>query len=83
MTAQRNEPELPVRPRSPDSGATRRAGENWPLDNARVQDWLDAAEADADRRGLRELKPALRLIAQATDALRAADWNISVLRSDD
>ena len=83
VTAQRNEPDLPVPPHSPDSEATRRAGESWPLDNARVQDWLDAAEADADRRGLRELKPALRLIAQATVALRTADWNTLVLASDD
>lgn len=37
--------------------------------------WLAAAEADADRRGLPELKPLLRGLAQSTAALRAADWN--------
>lgn len=37
--------------------------------------WLAAAEAGADRRGLPELKPLLRGLAQSTAALRAADWN--------
>lgn len=37
--------------------------------------WLAAAEADADRRGLPEVKPLLRGLAQSTAALRAADWN--------
>jgi hypothetical protein len=41
----------------------------------RVRAWLAAAEADADRRGLPDLKPILRLFAQSTAALRAADWN--------
>jgi hypothetical protein len=43
--------------------------------NQRVEDWLAAAEFDADHRGLAELKPILRLYARATIALRAADWN--------
>jgi hypothetical protein len=44
-------------------------------DNSRVEDWLAAAELDADHRGLPALKPILRLYALATIALRAADWN--------
>jgi len=43
--------------------------------NRRVEDWLAAAELDADHRGLPGLKPILRLYALATIALRAADWN--------
>jgi len=58
-------------------------GDLAPLSDRRVQDWLEAAEADADRRGLPELKPALRRIAQATARLRAADWNDLVLSSED
>ncbi len=45
------------------------------IQDERVRAWLAAAEADADRRGLPEVKPALRLFAQSTAALRAADWN--------
>ena len=45
------------------------------IQDERVRVWLAAAEADADRRGLPEVKPALRLFAQSTAALRAADWN--------
>jgi hypothetical protein len=37
--------------------------------------WIDAACADADGRGLPELKPLLTALAQATRTLRAADWN--------
>jgi len=37
--------------------------------------WLAAAEADADERGLPELKPLLQGLAVSTTALRAADWN--------
>lgn len=48
-----------------------------------VRAWLAAAEADADRRGLPEVKPVLRLFAQSTAALRAADWNDLVLPEDD
>lgn len=40
-----------------------------------VDDWLQAALADAARRGLPELKPILEALAGATRALRAADWN--------
>jgi hypothetical protein len=45
------------------------------ISDERVRAWLESAEADADRRGLPELKPVLRLFAQATAALRGADWN--------
>jgi hypothetical protein len=40
-----------------------------------VDDWLKAVEADAARRGLEELRPLLETLAQATRALRTADWN--------
>jgi hypothetical protein len=40
-----------------------------------IDDWLEHACADADRRSLPELKPLLTTLAQATRALRAADWN--------
>jgi hypothetical protein len=35
--------------------------------------WLASACADAEQRGLPELKPLLEGLARATDALRAAD----------
>ena len=37
--------------------------------------WLRAAQADADRRGLPELKAVLETVARATQVLRAADFN--------
>ncbi|HMF94271.1 MAG TPA: hypothetical protein VKE96_08260 [Vicinamibacterales bacterium] len=37
--------------------------------------WLTAAVADAERRGLPELKALLETLARATSALRAADFN--------
>ena len=37
-----------------------------------IEEWLKAAVADAERRGLPELKPLLEGLAQATRALRAA-----------
>ena len=40
-----------------------------------VESWLKAAIADAERRGLPELKSALETLARATSALRAADFN--------
>jgi hypothetical protein len=40
-----------------------------------VDAWLKAAVADAERRGVPELKPLLEAIARATEALRAADFN--------
>ena len=38
-------------------------------------EWLTAAQADADRRGLTQLKPLLRVLASATETLRKAPWN--------
>jgi hypothetical protein len=40
-----------------------------------VDAWLQAATADAERRGVPELKPMLETLARATAALRAADFN--------
>ncbi len=40
-----------------------------------IADWLAAAKADAEARGLPELLPMLESLAQATERLRAADWN--------
>jgi hypothetical protein len=40
-----------------------------------IESWLQAAIADAERRGLPELKPILETLARATAALRAADFN--------
>jgi hypothetical protein len=37
-----------------------------------VEAWLAAAIADAERRGLPELKPLLETLARSTTALRAA-----------
>jgi hypothetical protein len=39
-----------------------------------IEDWLAGACADADRRGLADLKPLLASLADATRALRAIDW---------
>ena len=40
-----------------------------------IADWLEMAKADAERRRLPELTPMLDSLAQATERLRAADWN--------
>jgi len=40
-----------------------------------IDAWLQAAIADAERRGLPELKPMLETLARATRALRSADFN--------
>ncbi len=40
-----------------------------------VAEWLALAKADAERRGLPDLIPALEGLAKATEQLRAADWN--------
>ena len=42
---------------------------------SRMHEWLAAATADAEKRGLPELIPMLEGLAQATERLRAADWN--------
>ncbi len=39
--------------------------------------WLQMALADAERRGLPELKPLVEALARATRALREADFNES------
>lgn len=39
----------------------------------RIDAWLTAAVADAERRGLPDLKPLLEGLARSTEALRAAD----------
>ena len=40
-----------------------------------IAEWLAEAKADAQKRGLPELMPMLDGLAQATERLRAADWN--------
>jgi hypothetical protein len=40
-----------------------------------VDQWLEAALAHAEGRGLPALKPLLETLARATKALRAADFN--------
>jgi len=45
-----------------------------------LDDWMTAAVGDARRRGLPELEPLLHTLAEATRALRAANWN---LRADE
>jgi hypothetical protein len=40
-----------------------------------IEAWLEAAVADAQRRGIPELKAVLETLARATRALRAADFN--------
>jgi hypothetical protein len=39
-----------------------------------IEEWLAAACADAERRGLADLKPLLESLAEATRALRGAEW---------
>ena len=40
-----------------------------------IEAWLSAAVADAERRGLPELKPLLEGLARSTRQLREAEWN--------
>ena len=42
----------------------------------RLQDWLQAACADADARRLPDLKPLLEALARSTAALRRADETV-------
>ena len=44
-----------------------------------IDAWLQAAVADAERRGLAELRPLLDTLARATRTLRGADFNRSPL----
>jgi hypothetical protein len=46
-----------------------------------LESWLQAAIADAERRGLPALKPLLEALARATAALRGADFNDDARRS--
>jgi len=39
-----------------------------------IETWLEAAIADAERRGLPELKPSLEELARVVRTLRAADF---------
>ena len=48
-----------------------------------IDHWLEAACADADRRGLPELKPLLASLAEATRALRSADWEEAERAADE
>jgi hypothetical protein len=40
-----------------------------------IEAWIESAAADAERRGLPQLKPLLAGLARSTQVLRAADWN--------
>lgn len=43
-----------------------------------VDQWLEHALKDADRRELPALRPLLEGLAKSTMALRAADWNLDL-----
>jgi hypothetical protein len=43
-----------------------------------IEDWLESAVQDADRRELPALRQALEGLARSTTALRAADWNLDL-----
>lgn len=45
-----------------------------------IEDWLSAACADAERRGLPELRPLLEALARSMAALREADRVIDRVR---
>jgi hypothetical protein len=44
-----------------------------------IEAWLEHAMADAERRGLAELKPLLEALARNTAALREADEQLHAL----
>jgi hypothetical protein len=46
-----------------------------------VDDWLAAAIADAERRGLPQMKPLLEALARSTAALRRADDDLRAAES--
>lgn len=48
-----------------------------------VEDWLRAAVADAEQRGLGALKPILEGLARSTAALREAERTIAPARRHD
>ena len=39
------------------------------------KDWRESAHADAERRGLPDLRPMLDALARSASVLREADWN--------
>jgi hypothetical protein len=45
-----------------------------------IDAWLQAAIADAERRGLHELKSLLETLARSTRALRSASFNDTASR---
>ena len=47
----------------------------------KIDAWLQSAVADAERRGLPELKPLLEALAKTVAAVRAADFNQSPVAS--
>jgi hypothetical protein len=47
-----------------------------------IDSWLQAAIADAERRGLPELKPLLETLARATATLRASALNDDAAGAD-
>ena len=51
------------------------ASGSWTRRPMTIESWLQAAIADAERRGLPELKPILEALARSTQTLRAADFN--------
>lgn len=48
-----------------------------------IDEWLNNALNDADRRKLPALRPLLEGLAKSTTALRAADWNVNVSGTPD
>jgi len=46
-----------------------------------IDAWLQSALADAERRGLPELKPLLEALAKTVAVVRAADFNQSPIAS--
>jgi len=47
----------------------------------KIDAWLQGAVADAERRGLPELKPLLEALAKTVATVRAADFNQSAVGS--
>jgi hypothetical protein len=43
-----------------------------------IDEWLENALRDAERRDLPALQPLLQGLAKSTAALRAADWNVDL-----
>jgi hypothetical protein len=43
----------------------------------KIDAWLQSAVADAERRGLPELKPLLEALAKTVAAVRAGDFNVN------